>query len=219
VSGKASRLLSAALVLCASVGFAAFAASLHGAPGLPWDLAVTLAVQAPDSKLIDFALWPLDAVGFPPGPLIVYGAVIALMLKFGERLDALGTGLAAFGGWPLNYAIKALVERARPSPSLVHVDHRIAGFSFPAGHVLNFTAFAGFLSYLACERMAPSWRRSALVGFLLLLIVLMGIARIRAGEHWPSDVLGGYWAGLLWLGLVIALHRQARDRAARATRG
>jgi undecaprenyl-diphosphatase len=50
--------------------------------------------------------------------------------------------------------------------------------------------------------------------FLLLIVALMGLARIDAGEHWASDVLGGYLFGILWLIVTVELY--ARGRAQRA---
>ena len=29
-------------------------------------------------------------------------------------------------------------------------------------------------------------------------MALMGVARVRSGEHWPSDVPGGYFSGVSW---------------------
>lgn len=49
---------------------------------------------------------------------------------------------------------------------------------------------------------------------LVLPILTIGLARVHAGAHWPSDVLGGYLLGLLWLALTIHLYRWARQRLA-----
>ena len=99
------------------------------------------------------------------------------------------------------------MARPRPPIDLIHVERTIHNSTFPAGHVLNFTVFAGFLCYLACVRLRPSWRRTILVAFLLVMIVIMGIARIASGEHWPSDVLGGYLLAGAWLWVTISFYR------------
>jgi membrane-associated phospholipid phosphatase len=42
--------------------------------------------------------------------------------------------------------------------------------------------------------------------------VTIGIARVYAGAHWPSDALGGYLMGGLWLALTIQIYRWAVGR-------
>jgi len=60
-------------------------------------------------------------------------------------------------------------------------------WSFPSGHAAWFFALA--LVVLFANRKWGWW--------FLVLAVLMGIARIYAGVHWPMDVLGGAATGLL----------------------
>jgi membrane-associated phospholipid phosphatase len=55
------------------------------------------------------------------------------------------------------------------------------------------------------------WGLSAL---LALPILAIGFARIEDGAHWPSDVLGGYMLGWLWLAVTIQIYRWARRRLA-----
>ena len=38
----------------------------------------------------------------------------------------------------------------------------------------------------------------------LLLILLIGLSRIYLGVHYPSDVVAGYSAGIIWLITVSA---------------
>jgi undecaprenyl-diphosphatase len=184
----------------------------HRYPYFAVDVAITRQVQSFTAAWFGDVLYPLNALGFPPLVAIVYGLIVLALFAARARVEAVCAGVAALGGSALNHLTKALVDRPRPGAELVRVAHHLAGSGYPAGHVLNFTAFAGFLCYVACVRMARGWARTAVVVAIVSLIALMGVARIDAGEHWPSDVLGGYLIGFVWMAISIELYRRATVR-------
>ena len=187
----------------------------HFHPILPGDVEVTQEVQRVHAPWFQALLDPFNRLGFPPMVDVVYGAVTLLVFLRGRRWAAASCAVAGLGAAALNFLTKAVVARPRPPADLVLVQHMIANSSFPAGHVLNYSTFAGFLAYLAWVRLAPSWRRTALVTMLALTIALMGLARIASGEHWTSDVLGGYLFGSLWLAATIHFYRWGEQRLVR----
>jgi undecaprenyl-diphosphatase len=108
--------------------------------------------------------------------------------------------------------VKLVVYRPRPSADLVHVFSSLPSSGFPSGHVLEFTAFCGFLGFLAYTLLKPSWGRTTLLALLALLLSLMGLSRIYQGQHWFSDVMGAYLLGSLWLALTIKTYRWGKPR-------
>jgi len=79
--------------------------------------------------------------------------------------------------------IRFFYHRARPFLALdisPLFNHDLAG-SFPSGHMAFYFALA-----LAVFLINRKW-----AWFFVYSVILMGLARIAAGVHWPSDILGG----------------------------
>ena len=77
----------------------------------------------------------------------------------------------------------------------------------------------GMLAYVLLA-LAPRTRRFQwlIVSGSALLIIAIGVSRLYLGDHYFSDVVGGYAAGVLWLsvcitGVEIGRRRQRRRLA------
>ena len=101
---------------------------------------------------------------------------------------------------------KAFVNRPRPEGAL-------EGFtdSFPSGTATVSALLLGFLIYLIGEFVVPRKLRIGLQLALGMAIVLLGLFRMLAGEHWPSDLVGGYMAGSLALVAIIWAYRKLKQ--------
>jgi undecaprenyl-diphosphatase len=97
------------------------------------------------------------------------------------------------------FAVKLLVERARPETAAVEQFFGIDSFSFPSGHVVRAVALAAVLAWI----FVPPHRRLpvAVVGALAAAAV-MGYARVALGVHWPTDALGGLLLGTAWFAMT-----------------
>lgn len=84
--------------------------------------------------------------------------------------------------------IKLVAERGRPFVDLAGVHQLIpeSGYSMPSGHASFFFAFA-LSVYLVDKRMGS---------IFLGLTVLLSVARVFVGVHYPSDILVGMALGL-----------------------
>lgn len=118
-----------------------------------------------------------------------------------------------------NVLLKQYYGRSRPALeylSQIHAD----SLSFPSGHSMGAMAFYGFLLYLSMRFVRKHWIKHLLAVVLVALILLIGISRIYLGVHYPSDVVAGFTAGLIWLaGCIIIfnfLHLLLRRRQAKA---
>ena len=178
----------------------------------PWDYYITLQVQLLPYMPVGAMLVGVSAFGFAPWNWLLMLAVIALMLLFRWRTEAIFTGISSLGGLSAEI-VKNIVDRPRPSPDLVHVVSQLHTFSFPSGHVTGYVVFFGFLFYLAYTLMQRrSLLRWALLEVLAIPVLLVGLSRVYMGQHWASDALAGYALGFAYLFVVIELYRlwQAR---------
>lgn len=126
----------------------------------------------------------------------------------GARRNALLLLATTLSGRAAIELIKLLIDRPRPSidPYPVYVSSQ----SFPSGHAGN-----SMITYLALALFAlpERWRRPGLLAALLLALAI-GATRPVLGVHWPSDVVGGWALGILWVLLWSRLNRAEQPRAA-----
>jgi len=129
-----------------------------------------------------------------PTILVGAGFLVAAWLWYRRRgRFALGLLLVILVGRGLAEAQKYWIARARPTlePHLVVVKTS----SFPSGH-----ATSSMIFYLTLAlALAPAGRRRLAATGAILLSLLIGTSRVILGVHWPSDVVGGWSFGLLWV--------------------
>ena len=83
-------------------------------------------------------------------------------------------------------------------------------FSFPSGHSMISASLAFALVVLLWR---TRWRYPALI-CAVPAVFLVGLSRLYLGVHYPSDVLGGWCAGLIWSSGVFFLCRRYLRAAA-----
>ncbi|WP_313791396.1 phosphatase PAP2 family protein [Lacinutrix neustonica] len=71
--------------------------------------------------------------------------------------------------------------------------------SYPSGHAMTAMAVYGFLIYLFYHFKINSFLKFAIITILAILILSIGISRIYLGVHFPSDIIGGFIAGFIWV--------------------
>lgn len=207
---RAPLFLAALLVLSVAFGTLAFLA--YSVLYFPIDLTLAREVQSWQQPWLVALFGAVSWIGFPPQSNLEFGLIILGLALVGRRWEAAMALFAAAGSAGLWFLIAPLVQRPRPSPDLVRVAQVIPWGSFPSGHVLNLTAFFGFLFFLAWTLARPSPLRAVALLVCGGLVVLIGPARVYSGQHWPSDVLGGYLLGGLWLAITIHLYHWGRHR-------
>lgn len=157
----------------------------------------------------------LNTIGSLEGGAILTIALAGLLL--GLRRPASAAAIAST--WipeVVSSVAKELLQRPRPPGALVN-SALSETWSYPSGHVVRATAVAAVLVWLALGDARRDWLRRTLVALVAGLAagLVMGVARVATGAHWPTDVLGGLLLAVVYvLGFGVAAELIRRARAA-----
>lgn len=129
-------------------------------------------------------------------------SILALVTCYIRReFHALKILAATFGGaLILESLLKLAFHRPRPVPFFDLPTP--ASFSFPSGHALFSFCFFSALAALLSPRLARSGARLAIWVVTIFLVLGIGVSRVYLGVHYPSDVVAGYAAGIVWVATV-----------------
>jgi undecaprenyl-diphosphatase len=143
------------------------------------------------------------------------GLAIAFLIR-GWRRGALLIGVTMAGTGLLDTVLKLSFGRTRPQ---AFFDYPLPlSHSFPSGHAFFSASLLGGFAVLISGRIRSRLLRGLLWVVTTGLILLIGFSRVYLGVHYPSDVLAGYTAAIVWvtavaLGDRLASHRR-RQRVA-----
>ncbi|WP_433660385.1 phosphatase PAP2 family protein [Nocardia sp. CA-128927] len=176
------------------------------APISDWAIAHRNGVLTPLAKTIS------NLGGTVAMTILAVLAVLVLGWRGYRRAAALiaATGL---GAWVLVDGGKNLIGRTRPP---IH-DHLVVktNFAYPSGHSLGSIAVIGVLAILLIPRLRRPAARWIVGIAATIFVAAVGLSRIYLGVHWPTDVLGGWSLGALWVILCFSAYRyfiQRQDR-------
>ncbi|MBI4302199.1 MAG: phosphatase PAP2 family protein [Chloroflexi bacterium] len=196
------------------LSFILFSYSAHTWDRFPGDLALSRWLQGWQPPGMVPLLKVISQVGTRAIalPIVLF---VSLALWFWHRRDAIWL-LFTLVADVVAEGVKELVARPRPDETLVAVakGYSTSSYSYPSAHVVHFVAFYGFLFYLAGWLVPDNRARIVVRCFLGALVVLVGVSRVYLGVHWPSDVVGGYLLGGIFLTLWIFLYNKGSQGGA-----
>lgn len=140
----------------------------------------------------------IDATALGGTTVLIFVVVITLgFLWIAKKRKAfLLFAAAAIGGQLFNSALKHFFSRPRPDivPHLAEVHSP----SFPSGHSMMSAVIFLTMGALLSRLVAGKLLRGYIMGVSILLTIIVGITRLFLGVHYPTDVIGGWSAGLAW---------------------
>lgn len=183
--------------------FSWLAAEVVERQSLAFDSAIRIAIHQQATPPLTFLMREFSLLGSGDVLLPLVLVTLVVMLGTGVRRNAILLIIVLSGAALLEVALKLAFHRARPQPFF---DLKVPGsYAFPSGHALVALCFYTALAWMVSARLASRWSRVAVWMAAALLIGLIGLSRIYLGVHYPSDVLGGYAVGLVWMASVAKL--------------
>jgi membrane-associated phospholipid phosphatase len=202
-----------ALVLAVGLGIAA-----HGSNVLDVDLEVTTWVQQLQGGVVRTVADVANILGSTGGASVVIALAIVIAAIRRARWELLYL-IALIVFRLLGTQLKPLFDSPRPTDDLVTLTDQWDSTGYPSGHALTAATMALGLAVIAWRRI-PS-RKIALgsIAVLVVLMLLIGWARIWSGAHWMTDVIGGYAFGLAFVPAATAVPSLILRRDAASDRG
>ncbi|HET6408913.1 MAG TPA: phosphatase PAP2 family protein [Chthoniobacteraceae bacterium] len=111
--------------------------------------------------------------------------------------------LSVIGGAIGTTVLKDLFGRTRPSvvPHLVEVNSA----SFPSGHSMLAAVTYLTIGAMLARAADGTHQKVYIITLAILVTLIIGLTRIYLGVHYPSDVLGGWCAGISWALLCLLI--------------
>lgn len=187
---KGQAVFVAALVALGAWTAAVFAPSLATA-----DLAITRWLQQYASPTLDTLLSLLTFLGNAEITVLFLILMGIALVRRGQAPLAIALWAVFIGGSAIEWAAKHLLPHASVPESLQRLGLNIfhhqfhTPYSYPSGHAFRTLLLATAVSWVwTRSREGAVWLR-----YLLgTLVVLIGVALVYLGDHWASEVVGGF---------------------------
>jgi undecaprenyl-diphosphatase len=213
-----TQIVRLSIVLLGTWAFLALAHEMRAGATQELDERVMKAVRRADEPGVPVGpAWVQDtardvtALGGYSVLILLVAMTVGFLALHGKRGEMRFLLAAAVSGYVVGMLLKAYF--VRPRPTVVPQLEIAYQTSFPSGHsmmsAIIYLTIGALLTQFAGN--LPRFRTYFLV-CALFLTGIVGISRVYLGVHYPTDVLAGWTAGLVWANLcaLIAARLQRR---------
>ena len=126
--------------------------------------------------------------------IVISLIVIIYFVKKKNYIGIVPLIFSNLGTYGANELLKHYYLRTRP---LKYFLIEQGGYSFPSGHAMVSFTFYSTLTYLLLWNKPKGTKKTIAWIGNFVLVGLIGFSRIYLGVHWPTDIIGGYMAGII----------------------
>jgi undecaprenyl-diphosphatase len=189
------------LALASTLFFARWAGEMRELQLEPFDAAVASAIAQTRGHW-DWLMLNLTRLGEGEALLVLLGSISASLLATRRRREVAFLLTIGGGTLLLNALLKLAFARARPDVAELYLITTPHSFSFPSGHALGSTTVLFGLVVVARVIGVRGMWLGCVGGCAALLVLGVSASRVYFGVHFPSDVIGGMFAGAGWVSAV-----------------
>lgn len=183
------------------IGFMLVAYMLKGPWIADFDSIIISWIQGLEAPWLTSVMHVFTFIGSTPTVIVIFLISLFIQFKFlHHRKEIVVFLILLLGtvGW--NQLLKIIYQRERPT---LHRLIEETGYSFPSGHSMAAFALYASLAFLLWRHLSTKTSRTMVILISICMILLIGISRIYLGVHYPSDVIGAYFASGCWFTFIV----------------
>ncbi|PGY08490.1 phosphatase PAP2 family protein [Bacillus sp. AFS031507] len=192
------------------IGFSLISLLISDQKIIHFDRTVIDMVQGSETLVLTNVMKFFTFIGSAPFVIVLSLFLLFFLYKvLHHRFELILFAAAITGSAILNGILKQFFQRVRPD---FHRLIDIEGYSFPSGHAMNAFTVYGILSFLLWRHIPSRFGRGVLISVSMVMILAIGISRIYLGVHYPSDIIGGYFASGFWITTAILFFQYYQEK-------
>lgn len=202
-----------AAALAALLLFAWLASGVMRGEDIGFDAPVRASVHSLTTPGLTYTMLGFTWLGSAPCVVGLGALLVWRLMKAGRQRAATILVIVTAGAEMLDQVLKLVFHRVRPEAFFGFADP--VTYSFPSGHAITAASFYGVLAAIVAVQEKRRAVRVAVWCAAALAAAAIGLSRVYLGVHYPSDVVAGYAAAVVWAAtLHVAYGMWRRRRAA-----
>lgn len=192
------------------IGFSLISLLISDQKIIHFDRIVIDSIQGRETTILTEIMKFFTLIGSAPFVIVLSLFMLFFLYKVLHHRFELTLFVAAITGSAiLNGILKHLFKRVRPD---LHRLIDVEGYSFPSGHAMNAFTVYGIISFLLWRHIRSELGRWVLIFVSIVMVLAIGISRIYLGVHYPSDIIGGYFASGFWITTAILFFQYFQEK-------